>query len=158
MSVLSNRYAGVVDAYEIWKAPNILKYWTAPVYDQAPQTLPDGDFALPDRIDIGAVHYLKLLRLAYEAIKSADSAALVITAGLAPVGFTDHYNSIETGTFLQNCCGQGPLNTATASARYLGHRPYRPSTFVVNNRPASIHIMNRIFSISARFSISTIIS
>ena len=137
MSVLSNRYAGVVDAYEIWRAPNLLKYWTAPVYDQAPQTLPDGDFALPDRIDIGAIHYLKLLRLAYEAIKTADSEALVITAGLAPVGFTDYYNSIETGTFLQNLLRAGAAEYSDGIGAIFGASAVPPKHFCCQ-QPAGV--------------------
>lgn len=137
MSVLSTRYAGVVDAYEIWKAPNILKYWTAPVYDQLPQVLPDDDFALPDRMDIGAAHYLDYLRAAYEAIKSADSEALVITGGLAPVGFTDHYNSIETGTFLQNLLLAGAAEYSDGIGAIFGASAVPPKLFCCQ-QPAGV--------------------
>lgn len=137
MSVLSNRYAGVVDAYEIWKAPNILKYWTAPIYDQAPQVLPDDDFPLPDRIDIGAAQYLEYLRAAYEAIESADSEALVITGGLAPVGFTDNYNSIETGAFLQNMLLAGAAEYSDGIGAIFGASAVPPKLFCCQ-QPAGV--------------------
>ncbi len=103
---LVTRYAGVVDAYEIWKSPNLLKYWTAPVYAQAPAKQ-DGEYGIPDTIQIGAPHYVDLLQIAYQTIKSIDAAALVITAGLAPVGYTDNYNSIATGIFLNEMLQAG---------------------------------------------------
>ncbi len=137
MSVLAHRYAGVVDAYEIWKAPNILKYWNAPVFDQPPRALPGGDFALPDRIDIGAAQYLEYLRAAFDAIKSADSAALVITGGLAPVGFTDHYNSIETGTFLQNMLLAGATEYSDGIGAIFGASAVPPRLFCCQ-QPAGI--------------------
>ena len=48
MTNLVTRYAGLVDAYEIWKSPNLLKYWTAPVYYQEPELTDDGDYGIPD--------------------------------------------------------------------------------------------------------------
>lgn len=101
------RYAGVVDAYEIWKSPNLLKYWTVPVYHRAPDRTDDGDYGLPDEINIGASYYVPLLEIAFDTIKSHDDEALVLTAGLAPAGFTDHYNSIDTDTYLTNMLAAG---------------------------------------------------
>ena len=102
MRVLAGRYAGRVDAYEIWKSPNLLKYWYLPKYAEPPKMDAKGDYALPDAIQIGAAHYLPLLEAAFRAVKAVDASALVITAGLAPVGFSDNYNAVETGTFLHN--------------------------------------------------------
>ena len=99
---LVTRYAGLVDAYEIWKSPNLVKYWTAPVYTRPQETTADGDFGIPDEIRLGARFYVPLLEIAYDTIKAIDEGALVISAGLAPVGFNDNYNSIDTVTFLNN--------------------------------------------------------
>ena len=99
---LVTRYAGLVDAYEIWKSPNLLKYWTVPVYHRTPEKTADGDYGVPDEIHLGANIYVRLLEVAYDTIKSHDQDALVITGGLAPVGFSDNYNSIDTGTYLND--------------------------------------------------------
>ncbi len=106
---LVTRYAGLVDAYEIWKSPNLLKYWTVPVYHREPEMTEDGDYGIPDEVQLGASYYVALLEVAYKTIKAQDADALVISAGLAPVGFYDSYNSIDTGTFLQ-----GMLDEAAA--------------------------------------------
>lgn len=104
---LVSRYAGLVDAYEIWKSPNLLKYWMAPVYYHDPELTDDGDYGIPDKVQLGPSYYVPLLKVAYDTIKSRDSRALVISAGLAPVGFSDGYNSIDTGAFLQGMLDQG---------------------------------------------------
>ena len=45
---LVTRYAGLVDAYEIWKSPNLVKYWTVPVYSRPRERTADGDYGIPD--------------------------------------------------------------------------------------------------------------
>ena len=137
ISTLTKRYVGVVDAFEVWKAPNLLKYWTAPAYDQPAQVLLDDDFGLPDRIEIGAVHYLELLRVAYHAIKTVDSDVLVITGGLAPVGFSDNYNAIETGTFLQNMLLAGAADYSDGIGAIFGASGVPPTLFCCE-RPAGV--------------------
>ncbi|MCY3573227.1 MAG: LysM peptidoglycan-binding domain-containing protein [Chloroflexota bacterium] len=101
------RYAGLVDAYEIWKAPNLLKYWNVPVYEQAPAKTSSGDYGLPAAIDLGPAQYAALLEIAYRTIKAHDADALVVSAGLAPVGFTDNYNSIATDRYLDELLALG---------------------------------------------------
>ncbi len=107
MANMVRRYAGVVDAYEIWKSPNLLKYWTTPVYLREPEIADDGEYGLPEEIDIGAEYYVPLLAIAYDTIKAHDEAALVISAGLAPVGYTDNYNAIDTDSYLTNMLQAG---------------------------------------------------
>ena len=114
MANLVTRYAGLVDAYEIWKSPNLLKYWTVPVYLREPELMDDGDYGIPDEVQLGAGHYVPLLRVAYDTIKSHDERALVISAGLAPVGYSDGYNSIDTGSFLQGMLDQGAVASSDA--------------------------------------------
>ena len=58
-------YAGRIDAYEIGNEPNLIEEWGGP----------------PD-----PAAYVELLKVAYREIKSADPNALVVSAGLAPVG------------------------------------------------------------------------
>ncbi len=104
---LVTRYAGLVDAYEIWKSPNLLRFWLSPVYHRAPEKTADGEYGIPDEIQLGAEYYVSLLKVAYDTIKAHDPQALVISGGLAPVGFSDHYNSIETGAFLSEMLRRG---------------------------------------------------
>ena len=108
------RYAGLVDAYEIWKSPNLLKFWSVPVYTWPQEMTADGDYGIPDEIQMGAREYVPLLALAYETIKSRDEKALVLAAGLAPVGFNDNYNSIDTVTFLKNMLNEGAAQYSDA--------------------------------------------
>lgn len=108
------RYAGLVDAYEIWKSPNLLKFWSAPVYTRPQEMTDDGDYGIPDEIQLGARYYVPLLELAYKTIKSRDDKALVVAAGLAPVGFNDNYNSIDTVTFLNNMLEEGAAEVSDA--------------------------------------------
>ncbi len=108
------RYAGLVDAYEIWKSPNLLKFWSVPVYTRPQEMTADGDYGIPDEIQMGAREYVPLLELAYETIKSRDEKAMVVAAGLAPVGFNDNYNSIDTVTYLKNMLNEGAAQYSDA--------------------------------------------
>jgi hypothetical protein len=61
---VAEKFKGKIAAYEIWNEPNLSREW--------------GD-APPD-----PVAYTELLKVAYTAIKKADPAALVISAGMSP--------------------------------------------------------------------------
>jgi hypothetical protein len=63
---LAARYAGRVDAYQVWNEPNLAREW--------------GGYA-PN-----AAEYVELLRACYVGVKTADPDALVVSAGLAPTG------------------------------------------------------------------------
>lgn len=135
MSSLASRYAGQVDAYEIWKSPNLLKYWTVPVYASPPEILDTGDYGVPDEIQIGAIYYVDLLEAGYDAVKAADSEALVVTAGLAPVGSSDNYNFIATGTFLNNMLASGAANYSDAVGAIFGASAVPPTALCCNQPP-----------------------
>ena len=66
---LAARYAGQIDAYQIWNEPNLTREWG----EQIPN---------PDA-------YVTLLERCGGAIRAADPAAIIITAGLAPTGTRD---------------------------------------------------------------------
>ena len=66
LHALVRRYKGQFRAYEVWNEPNLAREWGG---------------KLPDP---GA--YVKLLKVAYDAIKSEDPNAMVISAGLTPTG------------------------------------------------------------------------
>ncbi len=111
---LVTRYAGIVDAYEIWKSPNLVKFWTVPVYTRPREISDDGDYGIPDEIRMGARYYTPLLELAYSTVKSHDEKAMVIAAGLAPAGYGDNYNAIDTVTFLNNMLDAGAAKFSDA--------------------------------------------
>jgi hypothetical protein len=66
LGAMAARYKGRIRAYEIWNEPNLAREWC----DQPPN---------PEQ-------YVRMLRLAYQAIKRSDPDALVISAGLTPTG------------------------------------------------------------------------
>jgi GH35 family endo-1,4-beta-xylanase len=61
---MSQRYKGRIHGYQIWNEPNLAREWG----NQPPN----------------AAEYVRLLKVAHQAIKLGDPDALVITAGLSP--------------------------------------------------------------------------
>jgi LysM repeat protein len=100
---VASRYAGRVDGYEIWTDPNLRTNWMIANVTQRPDGFPDARLAVE-------VRYIDLLEAAHTAIKAADANAQVITAGLAPTGNNDFYNSIDTFVFFEALLSQGALN------------------------------------------------
>ncbi len=78
--VLAERYRGRIDAYQIWNEPNLSREWGLRPPNPA--------------------EYVALLKGCYEAIKTADPQAIVISAGLAPTG-NDDVNAMSDIKFLQ---------------------------------------------------------
>jgi len=66
LTALASRYRGRIRAYEVWHEPHLAREWGG---------------KLPD-----PVAYVKMLKMAYAAIKAADPNAMVISAGLSPTG------------------------------------------------------------------------
>ena len=83
---VAGRYKGRIAAYQVWNEPNLTREW--------------GN----ERPDPAA--YTELLRVCYEAIKAADSQAIVISAGLAPTGQTPPI-AIPDTDFLQGMYDAG---------------------------------------------------
>lgn len=65
-AMVAGRYAGRIQAYQIWNEPNLTREWG--------NKEPD------------ASAYVSLLRVCSSAIRAADPAAILISAGLAPNG------------------------------------------------------------------------
>lgn len=63
---VAERYPGRIAAYQIWNEPNLTREWG--------NRTPD------------AAEYTELLRVCSEAIRAADSNAIIISAGLSPTG------------------------------------------------------------------------
>jgi hypothetical protein len=64
LAAVASRYAGRIQAYQVWNEPNLAREWGG---------------KHPD-----AAGYARLLKIAYGAIKGVDPNAIVITAGMAP--------------------------------------------------------------------------
>lgn len=80
VGAVAARYAGKVQAYEIWNEPNLRRNWNGQ--------------------PLGAEAYVALVRGARAAIRVADPAALVISAGLSPTGYSDGKNAIGDRDYL----------------------------------------------------------
>jgi GH35 family endo-1,4-beta-xylanase len=85
---LAERYRGRVSAYQVWNEPNLAREWA----DRRPDP----------------AEYVELLKVCYQAIKLADSGALVISAGLAPTG-TDNEQAMPDERFLRGMYEAGAL-------------------------------------------------
>jgi len=82
VGALAGRYAGRVQAYEIWNEPNLRREWNSTIHN------------------ISAASYIELLRAGYSAIKAVDPNAVVVSGGLAPTGFNDGVNAINDRLYL----------------------------------------------------------
>ncbi len=96
VSLLAQRYAGRVQAYEIWNEPNLRREWNSTIHS------------------ISATSYIELLRVGYTAIKAADPSAVVVSAGLAPTGYNDGVNAINDRLFLRGLYTAGLASTSDA--------------------------------------------
>jgi polysaccharide biosynthesis protein PslG len=96
IGALAQRYAGRVGAYEIWNEPNLRREWNSTVHN------------------ISAASYIELLRQSYSAVKTADSAAIVVSAGLAPTGFNDGVNALNDRLYLSALYSAGLSSVSDA--------------------------------------------
>lgn len=111
---IAERYAGRVDAYEVWSMPNLRLNWINPAAD-VQETTQDGETVqTPVNAGLAPVRYIDLLEAAYAQIRAADAQAVVVTAGLAPTGLNDFYNSIDNFVFFEALLQQGALNFSDA--------------------------------------------
>jgi polysaccharide biosynthesis protein PslG len=108
---VAEQYAGKVQAYEIWFQPNNRLTWMTTTVNLRSDGFPDAR--------LSSVRYIDLLEVAYNAIKAADEDALVLTAGLAPTGNNDFYNSIDNFVFFEELLKQGALNFSDGIAVHV---------------------------------------
>jgi hypothetical protein len=85
---MATHYRGRVRAYQVWNEPNLAREWA----DRRPDP----------------AEYVELLKSCYVAIKAADPAAIVISAGLAPTG-TDNDQAMPDDRFLRGMYEAGAL-------------------------------------------------
>lgn len=99
---IAERYAGRVNAYEIWSEPNLRREWNSSVFG------------------ISAESYIDMLQQSYVAIKAVDEAAVVVSAGLAPTGFNDGVNAINDRLYLQALYQNGLADVSDAIGAHPG--------------------------------------
>lgn len=102
MGVVAARYEGRVHAYEIWNEQNLRREW-------------DGE-----GVQLDAADYVQLLAAVYGAVKAADPWAVVVSGGLAPVGFTDLDIAIDDRVYVQQMYDAGLAGVCDA----VGAHPY----------------------------------
>jgi|GEM_PF-205060 len=92
---IAARYAQQVAAYEIWEEPNLRRNWISP-------STTDRNTAR-----MAETPYTDLFQAAVTAIREANPAAQVVTAGLAPTGLNDRVNAIDDRLFLRDMLASG---------------------------------------------------
>ena len=114
---VAQHFSGVVDAYEIWSEPNLRREWNGK--------------------PLSASGYMDLLKLGYNAVKSVDPSALVISGGLAPTATNDGVTAIDDRVFLRGMYAAGLADFSDAVGAHPGGWANPPdSTCCENNRPA----------------------
>ncbi len=108
MREMAARYKGRVKAYEIWNEQNLYYEWGG-----------RGG-------KLSAARYMELLKVAYNAIKSVDPAAVVISGALTPTGVNDGDIAIDDRVYLEQMYQHG-------LARYCDAVGAHPSGY--NNPP-----------------------
>ncbi len=111
MTTLAENFIGRVDAYQIWDEPNIRRNWSCQINagSEATPVITTG---------MCETEYIDLLEIAFNAVKTADPNAGVITAGLAPTGFNDGVNAIADQVFLQGLYNTGVQAVSDAIAAH----------------------------------------
>ncbi|MBA3871685.1 MAG: LysM peptidoglycan-binding domain-containing protein, partial [Anaerolineae bacterium] len=100
VAALAQRYAGRVQAYEIWNEPNLRSQWSCT--------------ESTDKPSFCKAKYSDLLSIAYKAIKGVDAKAVVVSAGLAPTGYNDGVNAVDDRIFLTSLYADGLANMSDA--------------------------------------------
>ncbi len=100
VAALAQRYAGRVQAYEIWNEPNRRSEWSCTESTNKPSFC--------------KAKYSDLLAIAYANIKAVDANAVVVSAGLAPTGYNDGINAVDDRIFLKDLYAAGLANMSDA--------------------------------------------
>ncbi|MEN6479795.1 MAG: NBR1-Ig-like domain-containing protein [Anaerolineales bacterium] len=111
MREMAARYKGRVKAYEIWNEQNLYYEWGG----------------RGGKLNAGK--YVELLAAAYNAIKSVDPGAVVVSGALTPTGLTDWDIAVDDATYLEEMYKAG-------LAKYCDAIGAHPSGY--NNPPDAV--------------------
>lgn len=132
VAALAQRYAGRVQAYEIWNEPNRRSEWSCT--------------ESTDKPSFCKARYSDLLGIAYKAIKGVDANAVVVSAGLAPTGFNDGINAIDDRIFLKDLYATGLADMSDAiGAHPLGWANPPDSACCTASAGVTTHFENASF-------------
>ena len=115
VGAMAGRYAGRVDAYEIWNEQNLRREW-------------NGD-------TLSATRYVQLLAGAYNAIKAADPAAAVVSGALAPTGWNDGVTAIDDRVYLDAMYAAGLKNFSDAVGAHPNGWANSPTAYCCRQEP-----------------------
>jgi LysM repeat protein len=115
VSAVAGRYAGRVDAYEVWNEQNLRREW-------------NGD-------TLSAARYLQLLAGAYNAIKAADPAAIVVSGALAPTGWNDGVTAIDDRVYFDAMYAGGLASYSDAVGAHPNGWANSPSSRCCRQEP-----------------------
>lgn len=115
VSALAQRYKGRVQAYEIWNEQNLRREWNG--------------------LALSASSYINLLHVAYTAIKTADSSAIVVSGALAPTGLNDGINAIDDRVYLSQMYAAGLAQWSDAIGAHPNGWANPPNSVCCNNTP-----------------------
>jgi hypothetical protein len=96
LRAMATRYKGRVQGYEIWNEQNLYYEWGG----------------LGNKLN--ARKYVELLKVAYQAVKTADPAATVISGALTPTGYNDGNIAIDDRVYLEQMYQAGLKNYCDA--------------------------------------------
>jgi hypothetical protein len=96
LRALATHFKGRVQAYEIWNEQNLYYEW--------------GGYGHK----LNAANYVSLLKVGYQAIKSVDPGATVISGALTPTGWNDGDTAIDDRVYLQQMYNAGLRNYCDA--------------------------------------------
>ena len=117
---VAGHYAGRVDAYEIWSQPNNRLSWMTTDVELRSDGFPDAR--------LSPVRYIDLLEVAVSAIRDVDEDTLILSAGLAPTGINDYYNSIDNFVFFEALLQQGALDLVDGMGVHIDGFSNAPDT------------------------------
>lgn len=116
VGALASRYAGRVDAYEIWNEQNLRREWNG-------ETL-------------SATRYVQLLAGAYNAIKAADPAAVVVSGALAPTGWNDGVTAIDDRVYFDAMYAAGLKSFSDAIGAHPNGWANHPTAHCCGQEPS----------------------
>jgi hypothetical protein len=91
LTKMIERYPGKIHAIEVWNEQNLDREWTS-------------------TRGLQPSHYIEMLRISYQTIKSLDPGIIVISGALSPTGFDNRINAWDDFAYMDAMIANGLLN------------------------------------------------